>query len=71
MDVELNQRLVPDAREAVNLAGFDHENVASPRLELLPLDAIESSAVMDELNLVARMTMLPSRVLFRRRGERG
>jgi microcompartment protein CcmK/EutM len=57
MDVELNQRLVPDAREAVNLAGFDDENVTGPSLELLTVDAIEAAAVLDELNFIIRVPM--------------
>jgi hypothetical protein len=38
MNVQLNERLWTDAFEAVNLAGFDHENVASAAIEFLPVD---------------------------------
>jgi hypothetical protein len=36
--VDLDERLVADAGEAVHLAGLDHEDIARAGLELLPLD---------------------------------
>src|SRR3982751_5479440 len=57
--VQLHERAVADALEAVDLAGFDHEDIACARFELSPVDHPASAALLDELHLVVRMTMRP------------
>jgi hypothetical protein len=57
VDVQLNQRLVPDALKAVDLAGLDDQDVSGPRLELLPIDDIAAPPFSDELNLIIGMAM--------------
>ena len=57
VDVHLDQRLVPDALEAVDLAGLDDQDVSGPRLELLSIDDIAAPPFSDELNLIIRMAM--------------
>jgi hypothetical protein len=69
MYVDLHERRVPDAPEAVNLAGLDHENVTWTSLEFLPVHVVQSAAFPDELNFVIRMPVRP-RSLSRKGGER-
>jgi hypothetical protein len=55
--VQLNQRLIPDALEAVDLAGLDHQDVSRARLELLSIHHIAAPALSQELDLVVRVAM--------------
>src|SRR5215510_3550724 len=55
--VELHERRVADAAEAVNLAGLDHEDVAGAGLELLAVHRPQAAPLPDELHLIVRMTM--------------
>ena len=57
MDVELDERLVADALEAVHLAGLDDEDVAGAGLELLAVHRPASATRLDELDLVIRMAV--------------
>src|SRR6476646_7444580 len=57
MDIQLNERLVADALEAVNLAGLDDEDVTRAGLELLAIHCVESATSLNELDLVVRMPM--------------
>src|SRR3954462_928112 len=57
MNIELDERRIADAAEAVNLAGLDHENVPGSRLELLAGDGPQAPAFSYELDLVVGMTM--------------
>jgi hypothetical protein len=57
MNIELNERFFTDALEAVNLAGLDDENVASPRLEFFSIDCPTTASRLDELDLVVGMAM--------------
>jgi hypothetical protein len=59
MDIDLHQRRVADAAEAVHLAGLDHEDVAGSRFELLAIHCPASAPFADELHFVVRMTMRP------------
>jgi hypothetical protein len=59
MYVELDQRPVADAAEAVDLPGFDHEDVAGTSLELLSVDGPETAPFPHELDFVVRMAMRP------------
>jgi hypothetical protein len=36
VEIELHQRRITDTAEAVDLAGFDHQDIAGARFELLP-----------------------------------
>ena len=70
MDIDLDQRRVANAAEAVDLAGLDDENVTGAGLEFLPIDGPEASALPDELDFIVRMTMgtgaAPGRALSRK-----
>jgi hypothetical protein len=57
MYIELDQRPVTDAAEAVDLPGFDHEDVAGTSLELLSVDGPETAPFPHELDFVVRMAM--------------
>jgi hypothetical protein len=57
VDVELNERFVADALEAVHLAGLDDEHVAGARLELLSVHRPASATGLDELDLVVWMAV--------------
>src|SRR4051794_39624574 len=57
MDIHLHRRRVSDAREAVDLAGLDHQDVARRGLELLAVHGVQSAALTHELDFVVRMTM--------------
>src|SRR5262245_52446809 len=55
--VELHERRVADAAEAVNLAGLDHQDVAGAGLELLAVHRPQPAPFPDELHFIVRMTM--------------
>jgi len=57
MNIELDQGGITDAREAMDLACLDHEDVSRPGLELLAVHRISPAALADELDLVIRMSM--------------
>ena len=57
VDIQLNERLVADALEAVNLASLDDENVARAGLELLAIHCLQAATSLNELDLVVRMPM--------------
>src|SRR5690606_28895322 len=59
MDVQLHERLVADATKAVDLARFDHEDVAGAGLELLSFDVVQRASLLNELHLVVRMAVRP------------
>src|SRR3954447_6279401 len=55
--VELDERAISDALEAVHLAGLDHQDVAGASVELPPVDDPASATLLDELDLVVGMPM--------------
>src|SRR5262245_31599336 len=57
MHVQLDERRVADAAEAVDLAGLDHEDVAGAGLELFAVHHPQTTTLPDELHFVVRMTM--------------
>jgi hypothetical protein len=57
MHVELDKWCIADAAEAVNLAGFDDQDVAGAGLELLAVYGPEAAAFPHELDFIVRMTM--------------
>jgi hypothetical protein len=57
MHIDLDQRLISDALEAVNLARFDDEDVAGAGLEFLSVDVPDAAAFANELNFIVRMAM--------------
>jgi hypothetical protein len=59
MYVELDERRVTDAAEAVNLTGLDDENVPCSGCEFLSVDGPETAAFPHELDFVVRVTMGP------------
>jgi hypothetical protein len=59
MDIDLNEGGIPDALELMHLASLDHEDVAGPRLELLPVDLVAAPPLPDELHFVIRVPVRP------------
>jgi hypothetical protein len=59
MYIDLDERRVANAAEAVDLTGLDDENVTGAGLEFLPVDDPEAPALPHELNFIVRMTMGP------------
>jgi hypothetical protein len=59
MHIELDERCVTNAAEAVDLTGLDDENVTCSGLEFLTVDGPETAALPHELDFVVRMTMGP------------
>ena len=57
VNVELQQRLVADVREAVNLACFHDENVACSRFARFAVDDPSSASLLDECDFVVGMPM--------------
>jgi hypothetical protein len=57
MNIKLNEGRVTNATEAVDLTGFDDENVAFASLEFLYVDVPEAAAFPHELDFIVRMTM--------------
>src|SRR5262249_55435282 len=57
--VELDQRRIANAAEAVNLAGLDDENVTRSGLEFLAVHGPEPATLPDELDFVIRIPMRP------------
>ena len=59
MDIDLHERRIADALEAVHLTRLDDENVARSRLEFLAIHRVEPAALSNELNFVVRMSVRP------------
>ena len=59
MYINLNQGRVINAAEAVDLTGFDDENVTCASFEFLSVDGPEAAALPYELDFVVRMAMGP------------
>src|SRR5215472_549864 len=59
MNVHLDQRAIPDGFEAVNLAGFNHENVPRAAFKRLSVHGPYSAAFPDKLDLIVGMPMRP------------
>src|SRR5262245_26388870 len=57
--IELHQWNIADAREAVNFARFDHENITGARLEFRAVDDVAAAAFANELDLVVGMPVRP------------
>src|SRR5687768_10349733 len=57
MHVDLDERLLADAREAVNLTRLDDEDVTGASLELFAIHVVPTAALSHELNLVVGMTV--------------
>src|SRR5262245_18289364 len=57
MDIELDQGFVTNAAELVDLARFNHEDVASGSLELDAVHLPQAAPFPDELNLIVWMAM--------------
>src|SRR5689334_14290512 len=53
--VELNEGLVADARERVDLAGLDDEDVPRSGLELLAVDGVSAATGLHELHFIIWM----------------
>ena len=59
MDVQLDERLWPEAPEAMDLAGLDHEDLTRSGFKLMSIDDPEATPGLDELYLVIRVTVRP------------
>jgi hypothetical protein len=59
MYIELDERRLANAAEAMDLPGLDDENVTGARFEFLSVDGPEAPAFPDELDFIVRMTMGP------------
>jgi hypothetical protein len=57
MHVDLHQRFVTDAFEAVHLASLDDENVSGAGLEFFSIDIPDPATFPHELNFVVRMAV--------------
>jgi hypothetical protein len=57
MYIDLDQGPVADTAKAVDLAGFDDQNITRAGFELLSVHNPETAAFSDELDFIVRMTM--------------
>lgn len=57
--IDLHQGRVANTAEAMDLPGFDDENVTRPGFEFLAIDRPEAPPFPDELDFVIRMPMRP------------
>ena len=57
MQVDLDERLIADALEAVHLACLDDQDITRAGLELDAIHYIVSAAFADELNFIVGMPM--------------
>jgi hypothetical protein len=57
MDINLDERRVTNAAEAMDLPGLDDQNITSAGFEFLPVDVPEAPAFPDELDFIVRVTM--------------
>jgi len=57
MNVDLDERAIPDGFEAVNLAGLDDENVPRATFKRLSVHGPYSAAFPDKLDLIVGMPM--------------
>jgi hypothetical protein len=59
MDIDLDERRVTNAAEAMDLPGLDDENVPCAGFEFLTVDDPKTTTVLHELDFVVGMTMGP------------
>jgi hypothetical protein len=59
VDINLDQRGVANAAEAMDLPRLDDKNVTGAGLEFLPIDRPEAPPFPDKLDFIVRMTMGP------------
>ncbi len=59
MHIDLDERPLADAAEAVNFSRLDDQNVARGDLELLSIHQVQGAPLPDELDLVVRVAMGP------------
>jgi hypothetical protein len=59
MYIELDERRVTNAAEAVDLTGLDDKNVSRSGFEFLSVDGPETAAFPHELDFIVRMAMGP------------
>lgn len=64
--VQLDERFIADAAEAVNLPRLDDENVAGPGLEFFFIHDPDAAAFPNELDFVVRMDMGAGTIAGRR-----
>lgn len=57
MHVNLDERRIADAFEAVDLAGLDNQDVAGAGFELVAVHVPQSPAFTHELNFIVRVPM--------------
>jgi len=57
MYIQLDERRVTDAAEAMDLPGLHDKNVTGACLELLSVNGPETATVADKLDLIVRMSM--------------
>jgi hypothetical protein len=59
MDINLDERRVTNAAEAVDLSGLDDQNVTGAGFEFRSVDGPETATFPHELDFIVRMTMGP------------
>jgi hypothetical protein len=59
MDIDLNERRVASATEAMDLAGLDDQNVTCAGFEFLTVDDPKTTTFPHELDFIVGMTMRP------------
>lgn len=57
MDIDLDQRRITNAAKAMNLPGFDDENVTGTGFKFFAVDVPVTPAFPHELDFIVRMTM--------------
>jgi hypothetical protein len=55
MHVYLDQGLIPDAGEAVDFPGLDHQDITRAGLELLPADHVAAATPAEKLHFIIGM----------------
>ena len=68
MDIQLDERRVTDAAEAMNLPGLHDKYVTGTSFELLSVNDPETATFTDKLDLIVRMSM-GSRATSRKTAE--
>src|SRR5262245_66570752 len=69
MHVELHERRVANAAEAVDLARLDHEDITGAGFELLAVHVPQTTTFPHELHFIVRMTMRPGTAARQRAEE--
>jgi hypothetical protein len=59
MDIELDERRVTHAAEAMDLSGLDDQNLPCAGFEFLTVDDPQTTTVLHELDFIVRVTMGP------------